>query len=408
MKKLIAFLLATALLCTAASAAEPLRVLDGWNIGNEYLERYPERALDKLEIVFDNMGDSNQNELLFSGEWDAAVIETSQTDLASLCEAVPLLDFSSIDAQRAGAMFPAMKEALTIDGALRGFPLLVFGCTMTMKLAGEETLTGLGMNGVKQPETFAELAALAESYMALPRETRRGTAFNADVRDNWTAYYLNYLIDCYQAQCVNRDDGIDFDTPVFRENLAQIERLSAALCIDRKTNPDADGTLKSVVYDYGNGVMNTDCSVLHVREDDASIPATMFVVIVNANSPRIDEALDFVRTAFETVEETEMLYASFDYDARFHAVYDELIDAQIEQHEAQEVIDRLEAQRGAGDPAQYYSREEIKAYAEEIAPKLSFPCYRRIYAVNAIADYTAGKLDADGLIQELNRLAGKR
>lgn len=408
MKKLIAFLLAAALLCTAASAAEPLRVIDGWNIGDEYLERYPERAMDELEIVYDNMGDSNQNKLLFSGEWDVAVIETIRTDLASLCEAIPLLDLTTVDAQRADAMFPAIKEALTIDGALRGLPLLVFGCTMTLKLANEETLTGLGMNAVKQPETFAELAALAEDYMALPRETRRGTAFNVFVRDNWTAYYLNYLIDCYQAQCVNGEGGIDFDTPVFRENLAQIERLNTALCIDRKTNPDANGTLKSVVDDYGNGVMNTSCSVLHVREEDEAIPATMFAVIVNANSPRIDEALDFVHIALETAEETEMLYESFDYDARLHSVYDELIDAQIEQQEAQEVIDRLAAQRDAGDPVQYYSREEIQEYAENIAPKLLFPCYRRIYAVDAIANYTSGKLDADGLIQELNRLSGER
>lgn len=408
MKKLIAFLLAAALLCTAASAAEPLRVLDGWNIGDEYLERYPERAMDELEIVYDNMGDSNQNKLLFSGEWDVAVIETIRTDLASLCEAVPLLDLASVDVQRSDAMFPAIKEALTIDGALRGLPLLVFGCTMTLKLANEETLTGLGMNAVKQPETFAELAALAEDYMALPRETRRGTAFNVFVRDNWTAYYLNYLIDCYQAQCVNGEGGIDFDTPVFRENLVQIERLNTALCIDRKTNPDENGALKSVIDDYGNGMMNDSCSVLHVREEDDAIPATMFAVIVNANSPRIDEALDFVHIALETAEETEMLYESFDYDARLHSVYDELIDAQIEQQEAQEVIDRLAAQRDAGDPVQYYSREEIQEYAENIAPKLLFPCYRRIYAVDAIANYTSGKLDADGLIQELNRLSGER
>lgn len=408
MKKLIAFLLAAALLCTAASAAEPLRVIDGWNIGDEYLERYPERAMDELEIVYDNMGDSNQNKLLFSGEWDVAVIETIRTDLASLCEAIPLLDLTTVDAQRAETMFPAIKEALTIDGALRGLPLLVFGCTMTLKLADEETLTGLGMNAVKQPETFAELAALAEDYMALPRETRRGTAFNVFVRDNWTAYYLNYLIDCYQAQCVNGEGGIDFDTPVFRENLVQIERLNTALCIDRKTNPDENGALKSVIDDYGNGMMNDSCSVLHVREEDDAIPATMFAVIVNANSPRIDEALDFVHIALETAEETEMLYESFDYDARLHSVYDELIDAQIEQQEAQEVIDRLAAQRDAGDPVQYYSREEIQEYAENIAPKLSFPCYRRIYAVDAIANYTSGKLDADGLIQELNRLSGER
>lgn len=408
MKKLIAFLLAAALLCTAASAAEPLRVLDGWNIGDEYLERYPERAMDELEIVYDNMGDSNQNKLLFSGEWDVAVIETIRTNLDSLCEAIPLLDLTTVDAQRAETMFPAIKEALTIDGALRGLPLLVFGCTMTLKLADEETLTGLGMNAVKQPETFAELAALAEDYMALPRETRRGTAFNVFVRDNWTAYYLNYLIDCYQAQCVNGEGGIDFDTPVFRENLVQIERLNTALCIDRKTNPDENGALKSVIDDYGNGMMNDSCSVLHVREEDDAIPATMFAVIVNANSPRIDEALDFVHIALETAEETEMLYESFDYDARLHSVYDELIDAQIEQQEAQEVIDRLAAQRDAGDPVQYYSREEIQEYAENIAPKLLFPCYRRIYAVDAIANYTSGKLDADGLIQELNRLSGER
>ena len=84
-KKLFALLLALCALCGTALAAEPLRVLDDWFAADRYEKRYPERALERIEPVYDETGEGNQNELLFAGEWDAAVIETNGTDLSALC-----------------------------------------------------------------------------------------------------------------------------------------------------------------------------------------------------------------------------------------------------------------------------------------------------------------------------------
>ena len=89
MKKLLALLLALCALCGTALAAEPLRVLDDWFAADRYEKRYPERALERIEPLYDETGEGNQNELLFAGEWDAAVIETNGTDLSALCAEIP-------------------------------------------------------------------------------------------------------------------------------------------------------------------------------------------------------------------------------------------------------------------------------------------------------------------------------
>ena len=88
-------------------------------------------------------------------------------------------------------------------------------------------------------------------------------------------------------------------------------------------------------------------------------------------------------------------------------VYDRLIAALIEQGEAQSVIDRLEKLRDAGDPLHYYTKEALEAYARDVAPRLTFPHYRWLDDWNAAGDYAAGRLDADALIDRLNRLMEK-
>ena len=245
MKKLFALLLALCALCGTALAAEPLRVLDDWFAADRYEKRYPERALERIEPLYDETGEGNQNELLFAGEWDAAVIETNGTDLSALCAEIPLLDLTDIAPEKGGTMYPAVKRALTCEGKLIGLPMHIFGCTMSLEFS-DELLARLGLADAEKPETFAELAGLAERYMALPAQTRRGTAFDADVRDGWLRYYLSYMIRCYQAQCADANGEADFDTPLFRENLAQVERLNAALCADTKILRGKNGELRSL------------------------------------------------------------------------------------------------------------------------------------------------------------------
>ena len=422
MKKLFALLLALCALCGTALAAEPLRVLDDWFAADRYEKHYPERALERIEPLYDETGEGNQDELLFAGEWDAAVIETNGTDLSALCAEIPLLDLTDIAPEKGGTMYPAVKRALTCEGKLIGLPMHIFGCTMSLEFSDEllarlgladaekpETLRGLsyrakislGLADAEKPETFAELAGLAERYMALPAQTRRGTAFDADVRDGWLRYYLSYMIRCYQAQCADANGETDFDTPLFRENLAQVERLNAALCADTKILRGKNGELRSLTC--ANSGLGGE---MHVREGDTAVPARMYAVIVNANSPRREEALDYARAAMDEAE-SEFFYSVVDSDAQLREAYNRLIAAQIEEGEAQSVIDRLEKLRDAGDPLHYYTKEALEAYARDVAPRLTFPHYRWLDDWNAAGDYAAGRLDADALIDRLNRLMEK-
>ena len=63
--------------------------------------------------------------------------------------------------------------------------------------------------------------------------------------------------------------------------------------------------------------------------------------------------------------------------------------------------------RDAGDPLHYYTKEALEAYARDVAPRLTFPHYRWLDDWNAAGDYAAGRLDADALIDRLNRLMEK-
>lgn len=394
MKKILALLLAACALCGTALAAEPLRVLDGWFAADRYEARYPERALERLEVVYDANGEGNWNELLFSGEWDAAVIETNETDLSALCAEIPLLDLTAVAPGSGETLYPAVKRALTCEGALIGLPMHIFACTTGTEFSGE-LLARLGLSDAKKPETYEELADLAERYMALPAETRRGTTFDADVREGWLQYYLSCMIRSYQARCADANGETNFDTPLFRENLAQVERMSAALSAGKKLLRGPNGELLSLTWS-SVGLENQ----MGVREGDTAVPARMFVAIVNASSPRVEEALDYVRAAQEEAE-SEFFYSDVDYDARLRDKYDRLIAAQIAEGENQAVIERLEGMRDVGEPLDYYTKEDIEVYARNIAPQLTFPRYRWVDDWKAAGDYAAGRLDADGLIERL-------
>ena len=112
-------------------------MLDDWFAADRYEKRYPERALKRIEPVYDETGEGNQNELLFAGEWDAAVIETNGTDLSALCAEIPLLDLTDIAPEKGGTMYPAVKRALTCEGKLIGLPMHIFGCTMSLEFSDE-------------------------------------------------------------------------------------------------------------------------------------------------------------------------------------------------------------------------------------------------------------------------------
>ena len=212
MKRTLLILTAVCLLCGALSAAaaeDPLRVIGlGFTMQEVFETQHPDMPLTVLVLSFTPDGVSNMRELLLGGNWDAATLYMGQPTMTAITlrELYTLgfaADLSSDEAlaAKAAALYPAVKDAVTIDGHLAGIPLSATRKAMQLSIytpRGEtqSTFAKLGFTEADVPHTFAQLCDLAVAYMALPREARMGTAFDVDcISSSSYRYFLYYLID---------------------------------------------------------------------------------------------------------------------------------------------------------------------------------------------------------------------
>ncbi len=417
MKRIITLLLTLCLAlgggCIArADEADALRVIDGWSVCEAYAAQYPDRKLDIVNEWerYDDDHPYDEKALLLSGEWDVAMVETGSTDLKALYDAGLLADLSGDEAiaARAAGMYGAVRGAVTLDGKLIGMPMLMFGLSQHMGLTTEtDVLDQLGFTEADKPSTFAELAELCDRYMALDDETRRGTTFlgATDVKPSaalgWLVEWYSYF---YAADSRQPDGRVDFDTDTFREGIAQCEHIAEALKSKKTLYKKGDSTLYYVICDRSNHWFEGVDSGLCVMTSGAEkkCPATMDVLVVNAKSPRLAQAVEFVRATMTSLEWTgaEMLEQP-DYDALARASYDRDIQAQIDEGEDQSVIDELVRERDSGDYRRFYPQWTLDVYRTEIAPYLTFPYAPYFDAFNPAQDYAAGKMDVAGLVERL-------
>lgn len=418
MKRLTVFLLAFCLLWGTASA-EALHVLNpGW--GREgYEERYPDRAMEEIRVEYDDNGNTNTQKFLLDNPngWDVAFLETRECDLAALGAAGLLMDLREVEelAGRVGNMHAPIREVVTDGDRIVAMPLTIFGSVMQLAMLptfrtkeGElDLLTPLGLSMADAPKTFDELCDLAERYMALPKEMRKGRVFHHDAAaGNPKQYFLAYLIELYTAQYCAVDGSISYDTPEFRHALERLESMAAALQADPKFTYGQTSTVYGLVYDGSSNLLSDKLyTKLYLRiGENTSVPAQLGMLIVNANTTLKAEALDFVLCAVENNEYMfgPSLYASMDYEALARSSYDQNIKAQIHQNEDQSVIDRIIRERDSGEYPGYVARETIESYAQNVAPRLTFarvPWVDR-YAISK--EYVRGRLDMEGLIEKLN------
>ena len=425
MKRTLAILLTMCLLIGAAPLAgaedTALRVLDGWGAADAYREAYPDRAVETIEM-FDENGGSLVESILTGGEWDAACFDTDAFSLEELDRLGLAYDLSAnADTAAVGArLYPSIRAGCSANGKLAALPAGYIGTRangyrlLGMDYRGDEEADGmalreqLGFTADDQPTTFAEVCALGLRYMALSREQRKGTAFAFADGASQGFYLLYNMVLTYQTEATDAGGAIDFDTPAFRAALTAADPLLAAFAKDPKRTYDKKGNLYWVLCD-DIGVMQSYGAFPSVTQEGV-IPAHMTVVVVNPNSPRLNEALDYALIA-NCRNETEFApawYADVDYDALLAQSYDESIAAQIEQGEDQSVIDRLQALKAAGDDTYFMPRRTMEHYAAEIMPKLVFRRWRSFAIDDAIFDYLDGKTDADGFVDALNRSAASK
>lgn len=420
MKRILAVCITLLLLLGAAAAqAQSLRVLDEAGIADAYLEAYPDRTVDVLTHTTAESGQSNEQELLLDDPdgWDVALIWSNAANLTALDDASLLLDLNqdSDFAERADGFYTAVQNAVTIDGRLVAMPVYMTGAVQQFSLLPQDyidkyelsdLLTQLDLGGESRPQTFAELCGLAQRYLALPAEARRGTTFNCDVMSgNATAYFMRYMIELYTAQYCDQAGNIVYDTPAFRSAVADVDALAVALSKASKVLYMKDSNMIcGLLNDSGSALISSFSPLLYLGiSDNTALPAVLLLAVVNPQSEQQEEAFDFVRCAIQVfqAESDVVLIANPDYETLARQNYDETIAIQIQQNEDQSVIDALIAERDAGGYPRFYSRDDIEAYRQNAAPRLTFPCIPQFDAYTISQAYAAGKLDVDSLIDAL-------
>ncbi len=426
MKRFLAITLAMCLMAGltgfARSESAPLRVLAGSvQTAEAYRATYPDRDVQIMNVDYAQGDRSNLAELLAAGEWDVAYIETQEFDLGALADeglAMEISDFPQI-AALADNLYPSIRNAVTVHGKLYAYPAgFVASMGMGIQLMSISELNtskyteraaahldALGFAADDQPRSFAQLCALGQRYMQLPKDARKGTTF-ITLEGNQTAYVLALLLNLYESQYLATGEMKSFDTEVFRTALTQLDTLRAALDTDPKNTYDDDGLCFPLLNDCSQMILSD--GVFLQLGDHSSIPARMDVAIVNPKGPRAQEAVEYILFSDnqDACYDAPALYQTIDYDALVRQSYDLDIAAQIQQGEDQSVIDRLTALRGTGDASGYqYSKAEIERYGTDVAPKLIFPQTVYIDTHSATQQYLLGKLDEDGFIAALDEAA---
>lgn len=434
MKRLFCTALALCLLMGSA-LAEGIRVLgDDFALWQAYQAAYPDREVEAIHASYDDNGKSNLQELLTqdSARWDVAFVWTDQCDLDVLDKAGLLMDLQEEDfaAQTVGEMYPAIRQAVTREGRLLGVPVQLFGMVMGTHMGPiaynvrtkevVDIAERLGFTAADFPKTFDDLCDLAQRYMALPKEDRKGTVFHVDAAaSNAKNYFLHYLIEIYTAEFCDASGHVEYETPEFRQALESLEALAGALKGQGKITYGQGPQVYGLVSDGGSSLISHVPSFPLRIGNSTDIPARMSVIVVNAKTSRKPEAIDFAAYAAHGKDSNHatLFWEGAEYGQLATAFYDEMIqDQQLKldwyQNEeekgygvAQETLAGMIQDRDSGNYAFFYPREAVEHYAQKVAPYLTFPRVPHLDAYAIAKEYVRGKLDADGLIAKLNQIA---
>jgi len=237
---------------TAAPAAVPgaiLMVGQHWSEHEKYTAAHPERSAQNIALEYGEWYDFIANP---ENVWDVGFFFLEDGSLDALIKDGRILDLSDNESimAKVNDLYPRVQEALARDGKTYAVPHAVFGGHNGLAAIDEDTWKELGWDFSKAPGTFAELTDLAEEYMALPLETRRGTRFlgEGDTSAATRRTLLNELVNVAIAEAMAKGDPGAIDTAALREGLAQIEAASRVLG-EKQASRDAKGKMRALIFE---------------------------------------------------------------------------------------------------------------------------------------------------------------
>ena len=404
---------------TAAPAAAPGAVLmvGHWSEHEKYTAAHPERSAQNIALEYGEWYDFIANP---ENVWDVGFFFLEDGSLDALIKAGRILDLSNNDTimAKVNDLYPKVQEALTRDGKTYAVPHAVFGGHNGLAAIDEDTWKELGWDFSKAPKTFAELTALAEEYMALPPETRRGTRFlgEGETTAATRRTLLRELVNTAYAEAMAKGDPGAIDTKALREGLAQIEAAGSVLG-GKQASRDAKGNMRVLIFEGWPYVDAHGRRQLNLRLGDApAFTQRLGVCVINADAPNKEAAIRYVEwlvgntnaqflpmlSAVMTAPEIARMSVEqniLDYSMS------SLIQAGISREDLAQV-EKLKGMLASGDVSKYGPEEAgLARFRREVAPYMTIMTSPYPVTYDIQEDYLDGKLDADAFIKALQEAA---
>ncbi len=401
----------------AAMQSEALRVIgeseNGW-VGGPFREKWPQEPVLYVDnpLAEELVMSIGAEQWVDLPEWDVMSLHTTD-DLKGLMAAGKLADLSGDLAlmDEVNKMFPTIRDAVMHEGKLYAIPVFISGEFFSAGLLGSEVdgWTQYGLTEADLPGSFEQLCDFIVRWMQRPAEQRKGAIlFPNGVRHT----LLDPLLDQYVVAQAMSGQPLTFDTPEFRRLLAAMRTAADAAKVEKRGNVDF-----SLFHVTPSAIQNAPRVLPKRLTPDAPIryDARMTVLVVNADSPRKDQAMRYVASAFDFIAQRSRNKAEF-YEGLTSAdlpgtPLEEVLAVQREEGESEEDLAKI---------AKTYQPEvipdsELIAYQQNIAPYLVFPqhpVYRRTtegwHAMNDLRNqYLAGDLDDAAFIVALNALVAQ-
>ena len=332
--------------------------------------------------------------------------------------------------QAVSGMYPAYRDACMQDGVVIGIPIASYINQETQILDRQALLEKTRLTEDQLPKTFLELPETLNGLTV--QDTPAG--FKGKSLDRSAARMLcQAFMEQYVTYYESRGEPLVFDTPLFRAGLALRDQVPTLPSVADK------GAWSDVIGYRGERISaKWATNILPLPLDSEhpfALPITMSLVFVNPNSPNMDLAIAYLESAVRNMPpQQKALWMPGDWQPVLNPEYDAKLAEyakEIEQlrDKAAAFADRTwlerslswleeQAARFAQDGRWLVSPDFLQAYdlvAEHmVVYEQDFFETSRNLAANARtsrglrARYLYGSIDADELIEGLQRIADMR
>lgn len=350
--------------------------------------------------------------------FDVMILWTQNQDIETLMKKgfCPALDISPVISEQVEQMYPAIQEAVTLDGRVYALPMSVYCAEMAYDPDAFEDA------GIKAPQNFTELAALINTWIDQPDEITEVYQI-AEYIEEYRSWFLLQGTERYITSCKARGEQLKFDTEEYRSMIALQSALSDAADFNDKLDE-----LTPLIYSGQDITQNPKLRLLPIQMGDSLVyRGSLYVAMINPYSDRKEEALQFLEWMAANASDTTKLYMypsfaapvenSFyqrmieEWDNRYHEVSTALeqcsedqrrdLQARLDEHLAlREQIEKNRYLLSAEDIAAWQNAMEHMVFSSPSVYDLNQDLF-----IDLEFRYLDGQLPQERLISELDQIA---